>query len=142
MESFNYDKCGFIDFKSQANLKMHQKGTYCKASCERIVRPPNTLSLKMLMFWSLWNSSNHLLIIVIQWKSIQIVRVKNHLIQLLFFYIIISCKNGKRLLKCVINNLTFKVLFRKSFRLDEVRIKSTTDCENSMLPCILKKTDG
>jgi hypothetical protein len=55
---------------------------------------------------------------------------------------IISCKNGMSLLKCDINNLTFKVLFRKSFRLDEVIIKSTTDCENLMLPCILKKTDG
>jgi hypothetical protein len=42
MESFNYDKCVAIDFKSQTNLKMHQKGTYCKAFCERRLRPPIT----------------------------------------------------------------------------------------------------
>jgi hypothetical protein len=39
------------------------------------------------------------------------------------------CKNGMGLLKCDINNLTFKVLFHKSFRLDEVITKYTTNCE-------------
>jgi hypothetical protein len=42
MESFNYDKCVAVDLKNQTNLKMHKKGTYCKASCERRLRPPIT----------------------------------------------------------------------------------------------------
>jgi len=39
MASYNCDHCGVVNFKSQANLKNHQKGMYCKATCERKARP-------------------------------------------------------------------------------------------------------
>jgi hypothetical protein len=41
-----------------------------------------------------------------------------------------SCRNGMGLSEHNINNLLQKVLFHKSFHLNQVKVKSATNCEN------------
>jgi hypothetical protein len=50
--------------------------------------------------------------------------------------------NGIGLSKCDINHLPHNMLFHKSFNLNEVKIRSTTNCEKYYTKCITKKMVG
>jgi hypothetical protein len=126
----NCNLCKAIDFKNKPNLEWHQKNMYCKAFYERMSRP-STFT---------WNFEIDVLKYII---GLEQSFIKSDPLQVaschedveLFDSIFVllhqipSCRNGIELLKCDINHLTLKVLFHKSFNLNEGKINSTTNCE-------------
>jgi hypothetical protein len=132
MVSSNCDRCGAVNFKNQANLTNHQKSIHCKTLAKKkstashiqlqgLVEDarehPNFLEGECSVPEAHANTN-----------VLQEERPYDSTFSLVNW--IRHCKNGMGLSERDITNLFRNVLFHKSFKLEDVTVKSVSDCNN------------
>jgi hypothetical protein len=144
MASFNCDICGAINFISQANLTNHQKGAHCRAPGRKRFRPSTSEVHQVfedtLQFQGEFKEDFNFAETSNATCSPEDVQPPYDLTFALVHWIR-HCKNGMGLSERVITNLFCNVIFHKSFKLEDVKVRSAADC-NRYEDGIYVKEDG